>query len=553
MKQFLVETLSAFSARKAGGLSAQASRQTSAEQLVKHASNQLQSSGNLAPQVRFELLGVLGDLTHELQMNEDSIRLREERIGLSTKPGEAADDYLALIDTYYQAGLSALVNATLLRAETYLNSLPEAKKSQFSARLALRQGRQFAFRGAHAEAMPILENAAKSLKATSPAHDEWLEAQSHYLASLRLTKPDDAIAGYKQLIATVDEMYGSDAPLVIPVVKAYTLSLARQRRVDESLVMFARMEALNKKHPNFDPVSKFEMLFEKGSMLRTEGKLELARAHLREALEGFEKMGLADHPAQPLITRQALAELDSVDWNFAQSDARFLEVERVAQKAGTALNMSFIRGSRALNMMYQGQHAQARALFNESRALRANSFPADHASFAVIEGRSIHNEALAGNIDNALQRYAALKTLRVPAHQALLSEATFTASHALLIGQKWETYLADSDAMLEHARGIQRKILIYLGRSKAYLGLREYENSKKSLEQANSFANEVGEGLPQPIRAQLALQQVLTLRASGAKPLVLAKALEQFKTQRALLKGESAEFTLEAAKLDAAG
>jgi hypothetical protein len=96
---------------------------------------------------------------------------------------------------------------------------------------------------------------------------------------------------------------------------------------------------------------------------------------------------------------------------------------------------------------------------------------------------------------------------------------------------------------------VQRKILIHLGRAKAHLGLREFENSKKCLEQAYLLANEVGDGLPQPIRAQLALQQVLTLRSSGAKPTVLAKALDQFKTQRALLKGESADFANDAAKL----
>jgi hypothetical protein len=543
VKQFLVETLSAFSARRSGGLSAQASRQTSAEQLVRHAAGQLQNNNALAPSVRLELLGVMGDLTYELQMNDDAVRLREQRIALAARPGDAADDLLSLIDTHFQAGNISQARETIARAKTLAAQIPAAQKPRFLGQISLRQGRQLALTGSHAEAMNVLADAAKSLKALTPPEDEWLDAQSHYLASLRLTKPEEALMGYKQLIETVEQMYGADAPAIIPVVKAYTLSLARQRRVDEALAMFARMEALNTKHPNFDPVSRYEMLFEKGSMLRNEGQLADARIHVQSALEGFEKLGLADHPAQPLLARQAMADLDSVEWNFAQSEASFVAAERVAEKAGAILNVSFIRGARALNYMYQGQYGQARTLFNEAHAARLKSLPPEHGSFALIEARAIHNEALAGNIDNALERYAALKKIDAPAHQALLGEARFTAGYALIAAKQWQAYLQDSDAMLLEARGVQRKILIHLARAKAFSALRDHANAAKSLATTDALAIEAGRGLPQPLRAQLALQQLLSLRAANAKATELAKAKDHFTAQRALLRGEAAEFT----------
>ncbi len=549
VKQFLVDTLSAFSARRAGGLSAQASRQTSAEQLVRHASNQLQNSTALAPTVRLELLGVMGDLTHELQMNEDAVRLREERITLSASPGQTADDLLALLDTHFQAGQSTLVSSTITRAENLAPQVPAAQKPRFLGQLAMRQGRQLAFIGRHAEAMDVLLQAAQALKTLSPPHEDWLESQSLYLASLRLTKPEEALAGYRQLISTVEEMYGTDSSAVIPVVKAYALSLARQRRVPEALPVFARMEALNKKHPNFDPVSRYEMLFEQGSMMRTEGNLSAAREYLKVAIAGFEKLGLADHPAQPLLARMVLADLDSVDWNFEQSEASYLKAEQVAEKSNSLMNVSFVRGARALNFMYQGKHDQARALFNETRTLRLKSLPADHAGFAIIEGRAIHNEALAGNIDIALERYAAIKAQQVSAHQALLSEAKFTASYALIQGKRWSEYLADSEEMLREARGAQRKILIHLARARAFSALRDHASAMTNLDLADTLAAEVGQGLPQPLRAQIALQRLLCLKASGAKAPILAKANDQFKAQRALLKGETADFATLAASL----
>jgi eukaryotic-like serine/threonine-protein kinase len=543
VKQFLVDTLSAFSARRAGGLSAQASRQTSAEQLVHHAASQLQNNNSLAPSVRFELLGVVGDLTYELQMNDDAVRLREQRIALAPRPGDAADDLRALIDAHFQAGNTAQVTATLARARALAEYIPAAQKPRYLGQISFRQGRQLALTGSHAEAMSVLSEAAKTLKSLSPPDDEWLEAQSHYLASLRLTKPDEALAGYKQLITTVEQMYGADAPAIIPVVKAYTLSLARQRRVDEALVMFTRMETLNIKHPNFDPVSRYEMLLEKGSMLRNEGNLAEARSNVKSALEGFEKMGLADHPTQPLLARLVMADLDSVEWNFAQSEASFVAAERVAEKADSILNVSFIRGARALNYMYQGQHGQARTLFNEARAARLKSLPPEHGSFALVEARAIHNEALAGNTDNALKRYAALKKIEAPAHQALLSEARFTAAQALIAAKQWQAYLADSEDMLVEARGVQRKILIHLARAQAFSALRDHANAAKSLAITDALAVEAGQGLPQPLRAQIALQHLLSLRAANAKAPELAKASDRFKAQRALLKGEAADFT----------
>jgi eukaryotic-like serine/threonine-protein kinase len=543
VKQFLVDTLSAFSARRAGGLSAQASRQTSAEQLVRHAAGQLQNNSALAPSVRLELLGVMGDLTHELQMNDDAVRLREQRIALAVRPSDAAEDLLLLIDTHFQAGNISRATETIARARALAEQIPAAQKPRFLGKISLRQGRQLALTGSHAEAMSVLSDAAKTLKALTPPDDEWLDAQSHYLASLRLTKPEEALAGYKQLIATVEQMYGADAPAIIPVVKAYTLSLARQRRVDEALVMFARMEALNAKHPNFDPVSRYEMLLEKGSMLRNEGQLAEARINVKSALDGFEKLGLADHPEQPLLARQVMADLDSVDWNFAQSEASFVAAERVAEKAGAVLNVSFIRGARALNYMYQGQHGQARTLFNEARAARMKSLPPEHGSFALVEARAIHNEALAGNIDNALARYAALKKIEAPAHQALLSEARFTAAHALIAAKQWQAYLEDSESMLLEARGVQRKILIHLARAKSFSALRDHTNAAKSLAIADALAVEAGRGLPQPLRAQISLQHLISLRAANAKPTEIAKASDTFKAQRALLKGEAADFT----------
>jgi eukaryotic-like serine/threonine-protein kinase len=549
VKQFLVETLSAFSGRKAGDLSAQANRQTSAEQMLQLASNRLQLSAGLSPEVRKELAGVLGDLTFEFHMNDEAIRLRQQRVQLSTNAKEKADAQLSLIDAYYQAGKPKEADQQLEAARALLPQFSGEAAALLDARLRMRSGRQLDFANAYKQSVPLLKEVAQTLRAIDPNNDEWVEAQSLHLNGLRLTDPTDARNGYEELLKIVEGMHGKDSAALIPVLRHYSTLLARQRFKDKAEVMFARLEALHDSHPNFDPVGKAVMYTEQGAMLRVLGDLNSARARMMQAAQMYEKLGLGDHPADPLANRTSLAELESVEWNFATAEANLQRAEKIARAAGRPLYIVNALELRALNATAQGNTDAVRMLFHESRTMRLQSLPPTHDAFTLTEARMIENEAVAGNIDDAVGRYFAMRDKVDFSKRNLLAEAQFTAMSALLQGKRWADYIRDSERLVDAPQSKQRKILLMTGRAQSFTMLGNHAQALNAIEAGNSLAAELGDALLPTIRVRFLLQQALSLAAAKAKPEVIAKAKAEFLALRAQLKGESAPFTRAAAAL----
>ncbi len=550
VKQFLVDMLSVNSGRKSSALSAQANRETSAEQLLKTAAKKMVDNPKIAPQVRNELLSLMGDLTYELHMNDDAAKLRTQRLATVSNPKDKAQAFLDLIDTYYQAGNTKEADEIVAQAKAFAPTVPSKIKTLFDARLLMREGRQLDFVGKHTQSTLLLAEASKALKAMSPAHEEWIEAQSHYLDGLRHTNPDATLSGYAALLESLETEHGASAAALIPVVRRYAATLGMQQKVPEAKKIFDRLIALHTAHPDYDPMGATLAQADQASMLRTWGDFAAARPQLERALAAFEKAKISGHPGEPTTAKIFYAALLLSDWDFSKADKRFSEVERVSRTSTRPLLTASILEIRASSAMQQGRSNEARAWLTEALATRKAALPPSHMTFRLNEGRVIANEVAAGNIESALALYAQLRTFSVPAipelPAMLLEGARIEGMTALSAAKKWTDFLEDSQAISSRPNGsplsAQRKLLILVRRAEAHTELGQYELAMQSLAQADTLSNELASNALQPLRAQLALQKLATLARSKRSPEAVTLARSDFLSQRALLKGESVDF-----------
>jgi eukaryotic-like serine/threonine-protein kinase len=550
VKQFLVDILAANSGRKASSLSAQANRQTSAEQLRKNAAQKIQTNTTLAPQVRKELLGVVGDLSYELHMNEDAGKLREARVAMMTDPTEKAQGLLDVIDSYYRAGKVKEANEAIEKAKALASQIPAAQKSVFDARLMMREGRQLDFTGKYADSTPMLEKAVAALRGLKPEHVEWMEGQTHYLDGLRFTKPEATISGYETLIRELETAYGNSAPQLIPALQQYATALSRQQKVPEANVAFTRLIGLHQANPDYDPMGATIVQAEQGFMLRIWGDTAGSIQLLETSLASFEKAGVGDHPGEPTTARLSVGGLQTVEWDFAKAESHYARAEAITRKASRPLTLASILELRAINASLQGNSDVARALFVEAKVLRNTALPPTHITFALNEGRAIANEAVAGNTDEALTRYRTLRAMPEPKGGGipaiLLGEAKVAAMAALIAGKQWEEFLQDSKSVLERSEptplNALRKFTTLTLRAKAFTQLGQHPQALKSLDDAEKTLASLKENVPQPTIAQLALQRVVSLKAAGAGAAQQAAAVAKLEERMRDLKGQSREF-----------
>jgi eukaryotic-like serine/threonine-protein kinase len=558
VKQFLVDMLSVNSGRKANALSAQANRQTSAEQLLRAASRKMTENPKIAPQVRIELLGVMGDLTHELYMGDEAVKLREQRLDLLKKPEDKASAFLDLIDTLYQAGRVKDADEMVAKTKLFAASYTGNQKELFDARLLMREGRQLDFVGKHAESTPLLERASKQLQAFIPAHKDWLEAQMHYLDGLRTANPEATFQGYRALISNLENRYGKDSTELIPALQQYSAALGIQQKAGPAKEAFARLNALHALNPDFDPVGAAVALTQQGLSLRSSGEIGAARPLLEKALLSFEKANVSDNAGEPTTARLLYAVTLMNDWDFVKANSLYEKVEEVARKAGRGVFIAAVLEARAMNISLQGKTDEARSLFDEARALRLKTLPPTHMTFAVGEGRAIANEVAAGNAEDALKRYNALRSFPDPKTTEIITTqregAKLDSLNALIASKRWEALISETESIVARPQllpfNTQRKLTALIYRARAQTELKDYSNAIKNLRDADEAAERLAGDAQQPLLAQLALQKVLTLKASNASKDELKLAEERFKKARALLKGESKEFATTALQIE---
>jgi tetratricopeptide (TPR) repeat protein len=286
------------------------------------------------------------------------------------------------------------------------------------------------------------------------------------------------------------------------------------------------------------------MLFEKGAFARSvKGDLPKARQFFLAAERGFDQLGLTNHLGEPLINRQALAELDMLDWNFARADEMFLKGEEAARIGQLSLARAQVDNMYGLSLAQQGKHEEARDRFRRARVGYAQTLPPTAGVLRINRARFLYNEALSGNAHDIVGEFESIKALPGARHAGtLFGEAFFTAARSLFLIGQWQRYLDESAALVEEKQGPQRKLQLLLDRAHAFTMIGQQKASQEMLNQASAIVAEHGSALPQPMIAIHALVQLRAHIANRASSDLVNAARTRFSQARSALKGESVEF-----------
>jgi serine/threonine protein kinase len=548
---FLIELLNANSGRKISTLTANASRQATAEQLLNGAIAKLQNKPSLDNDVQKNLLKTVADLTHELHMNDQTIKLREQHLNLLSREIDKVPELLTLSDSLFQAGKNKEIDPILATARGILEKQSQSQHEVLFARLQMREGRQFDIVGNYKESLPLLQKAAQTLAAIDPPDPDWIESQRAYFDGIRLTDPKACIAGYDQIINRLQQHYGAESPHLISVLHGKAANLNMQTDYAQSQQTYERVNQLHQIHPKHDPVGALLSMGEQGAMLRNSGQFVSSRRLIEKSLQGFKNLGLEDHPLEPTVAKLTYASSLLSDWDFERAN---VQLERIAHvwreislrppSLATALEMQSISATAQLNT------SAARQLLVKARQLREKSLGPSHPTLYINEARAIVNESADQLSTTALNRYYALSGLETPstggAATFYLGEAKFLALPSLINLKQWERLIQDTQILANKAPATAlarlRQFTVLNYRVVAYTQLKNLGAAQQQLDNAQKLKNELGENLPKPQIAQLLAAQIQLAKAQRLESKQLASLQSEFKQVRSQLAGETASF-----------
>jgi serine/threonine protein kinase/tetratricopeptide (TPR) repeat protein len=550
--QFLIDMLNANSGRRVSALAAQANRQTTAEQLLGNAINKLKTNTALASDTQANLLGVVGDLTHELQMNDQAIELREKRIVLLTNPEEKTDALLNLSDTLFQAGKTKENDAVLKRARelfgTDLASNLTAKQTLLAAQLQMREGRQLDLSGKYAESTPLLMQASQKLKSLEPPHSDWIEAQRTYLEGLRLNDPKACLDGFEIFISELEQKYGVNSPVLIPNLRSYAANLGRLYEVERAKKVFAKLDAIHAANPNFDAAGALISLSDQAVILRNWGEVVLSNQLIERSLKGFEQLGLQDHPVEPSAVKLSYAASSLSEWDLPNADKNLKQLDHVWRTLSSRPpSLATVLEQLSVSAGYQEDWGGARRYLVEARELREKSLGPTHPTILINDARRVFLEALAGNSEDSFRRYELVFNTPVPASGGLpaflIGEAKIAALHALVILRLWSRVISDTQQLVDQPLKTPleklRRLSAYRYRIVAFTQTRNYALAKIEADKAQVLLTELGGNVTQPERTLLALAQWRLASASGSDAKRSEQMKMQFQLERSKLRSES--------------
>ncbi len=550
--QFLTEMLTANSGRSVSTLGAQANRAATAEQLLNAAIEKIQKKSNLSVDLQQNLLGVVGDLTHELQMNDQAIQLREQRVGLLTGAADKAGELLRLSDTLFQAGKSKEVDPVLKRSRELIETLPSEQQTRLLARLQMREGRQLDLRTQFKESVPLLQQAATVLGSFNPPDPDWLEAQKTYLDGLITLDPKTGLDGYEKLVKDLAARHGGQSVELLSVLSAQASHLARLTKFEAAQLVFDQVNAIYASNPAYDPAGAVLNLGAFSVMLRNSGQVKFSNQLLEKSLKEFERLGLQNHPVEPTATRLTYSSSLISQWKFSEAKTQLERVQHVWRNvASRPPSLATALELQARSEMLLDNTVSARDLLNKAKSLREQSLGANHPTLLINESVAIQNEAIAGNEEQAITRYLALQKLPVPASGGAaafyLGEAKQLSLAALVALKRWEMLVTDSQPIVDKAPPYTlaklRHFTILSHRLLAFTELKNTVSANQTLEKLQTLAAELGENLPPPNHAIVLVSKIKLSRLNGASEQTLTGLRNELQQLRANLPEEAASFT----------
>ncbi len=546
--QFLIDMLNVNSGRRVSSLAAQANRQTTAEQLLIAAAKKLKLDSALPADMQANLLGVVGDLTHELQMNDQAIDLREKQIALLNSTADKVSALLNLSDTLFQAGKTKENDATLKRARELVGVNPAPDQALVASRLQMREGRQFDLAGKFAESTPLLLQAAQKLKSFEPPHLDWIEAQRTYIEGLRLSDPKACISNFETFISELEQRFGANSVELIPNLRAFAATLARQYETDRAKQIFAKLDAIHLANPNYDPAGALISLSEQAVMLRNLGEFALSTPLLERSLKGFDQLGLQDHPVEPASVRLAFASALMTEWDFQNAEKNLKQLDHIWRDVSSRPpSLATVLEVRALGSAALQDWENGRRYFAEARQLREKSLGPGHPTVLINDARSIFLEALAGNSQESLRRYEVVFNTPIPASGGLpamlVADAKASALPALVAMQLWPRVISDTQQLiaLPTKTPIEklRRLAVHRQRTIAFTQLKDFASAQVSADQASQLLGELGANVSTPERVLVALSKWQLAKASSNDLKLREQLKMQFEQERSQLKGES--------------
>jgi serine/threonine protein kinase len=554
VKSFLINVLAVNSGRNNGELNALASQRTTAAQLLRQAVTKIKTNFAMDLPLRAELLGVMGDLTHEMHLNADAIQLREQQLDIVDNQNDKLDILLALIDSHFQAGDSEKVMVILTKAKHLISNLNPSERTVFEARLQWREARLLEFTAQFEPAAKLLAVATATLKNQSHLTGEWLQAERLRLSTLVFLEPQVSLAGFDSFLKQQEQRVGPNAPALIPILQDYANAAARADQTDLATRLFLRLESMHAASPDFDPVGAAVDIANHAFMLGEGGQLFRNKAMLSKAQAAFEKAGLSNNPGVPTMVRAGVAINASEDWDFDMADQLFSSVEQTWLMAKRERQAGSIYELHALQSGLRNNTEVAREQLAKARQFIGDQVPADHPIRLSLHATEALIEGLSGSSRASKAAYEALASVPKPVESGPLKLAWFSVQtlgvRALGANQQWQQVISRGPQIASQlgASAADRVNLarIELEIARAHIALAQWDQAKRVLDQSQDRLDALGVDALLPLKAEVALQKCLWANGSGQNSRVKESASKEFFAYRKLLKGESFAFKLAA-------
>lgn len=315
------------------------------------------------PALRGELLDALG----EVQANQDdlagghatllqALALREAQHGTDSAEVAKTEGKLALLAYRIGDNAEAVQRArrviAIWTARGNAHS-PEAARAKEVLAIALVNGKQ------REESLPLISEAVADLSATVGPHAPGtIRARFRHAQILsELGRDDDAIAGLRQVIASIEAGYGANAlQLGLPMAVLADI-LTQTRRFDEADRLYARAEILARTHIGNRNLRLASALIKHGELktmqkefAAAQSLFDQAEAAMPEGAEWEQALLLANRgqlqlsrdeatPAESSLrrafdrSRQTNGDDDGITWYFASQWGRALALQGKLQQA----------------------------------------------------------------------------------------------------------------------------------------------------------------------------------------------------------------------------
>jgi eukaryotic-like serine/threonine-protein kinase len=387
--------------------------QVTAGELVEAGARKVHGQLGEEPEVRAELLGVLGTVLW----------------------GRAA----------YERAETLLAEAVTLERATHTGDHPHVARALQSHSAVLIE------RGEVARAEQLAREALEMRRRLHPAaHPDVVDSLAGLAMSMAMQgRSAEAEAGFREALAIRRQISGPEDPEAATLLNNIGVQLGKQARHEESEATHREALAVRRRlHPAEHPAIA-ESLNNLAATLRRTGHLEEAEGLYREALAVRRTVFGSEHP-NVANTLNNLGELARRLGRLGEAEASHREALAIRRKAlgPTHSNVAMSLHHLAATLRDRGDTRQAEPLFREALGMSRATLPAGHAQVAsaalslgrllVSAGRleeadRLVSEALAVRLANDGERSAAVAEARLASGLCRAAQGRRTEARALLL------------------------------------------------------------------------------------------------------------------------